>query len=78
MQSGMQRYTEIRVPVLAIFAVPHDRVDDQAFTEAQANAFEKGVPTARVVRLPHATHAIWVSNAADVLREIRAFIEGLP
>jgi non-heme chloroperoxidase len=43
-----------------------------------ANAFEKGLPHARVVRLPHASHTVFRSNEADVLREMHAFIGGLP
>ena len=88
---GGQKYTSIRVPTLAIFAVPHsfgpwlhdypeaDRVygtQDPA-TEAQATAFEKGVPSARVVRLPHAHHYLFLSNEGDVLREMRAFLKDL-
>jgi hypothetical protein len=53
---------------------------DEASTgvRAQADAFEKGVTTARVVRLQHASHIVYQSNEADVLREIDAFISGLP
>jgi non-heme chloroperoxidase len=83
---GAEKYTKIPVSVLAIFAVPRnwDRVDpaaraervaaDLAYTSAQANAFEAGVPTARVVRLPNADHDIFISNEADVLREMNAFL----
>ena len=45
---------------------------DTAITGAQAAAFEGGVPSARVVRLPHASHSLFISNEADVLREIRS------
>jgi len=31
-----------------------------------------------VVTIPHANHYVFRSNEADVLREIRAFIDGLP
>jgi len=31
-----------------------------------------------VVRLPHADHYVFRSNEADVLREVNAFIAGLP
>jgi hypothetical protein len=41
------------------------------------DAFEAGVPSARVVRVPNASHYIFQSNEADVLREIRAFLAGL-
>jgi len=89
---GEQKYTNIRVPVLAIFAIPHDpglfakndpvalasfEARDAISTEAQAKALQNGVPSARVVRLPHANHAIYMSNEADVLREMRAFLAGL-
>jgi pimeloyl-ACP methyl ester carboxylesterase len=86
--AGMEKYTDIRVPVLAIFAVPHATVQvfkddaeraaadarDEATTGAQAKAFESGVPSARVVRLPHANHFVFISNEDDVLREMTAFL----
>jgi pimeloyl-ACP methyl ester carboxylesterase len=90
---GEQKYTDIHVPVLAIFAVPHllrpavasdpaeraaREARDTVTTGAQANAFEKGIPSARVVRLPHAAHRVFESNEADVLREMNAFIASLP
>jgi len=92
-QAGLQKYTDIRVPALGFFAVPHDlgpafrgaeaarsafEANDAARTEAQAKAFESGVPSARVVRLPHASHYVFQSNEADVLREVRAFLGSLP
>jgi len=46
-------------------------------TETQIKEFEKGVPTARVVRLRGANHYVYLSNEADVLREMRAFLHGL-
>ncbi len=93
MIAGMQKYTDIRCPVLAIFAVPHDTgdqfkgdpaanakadADDVAFVEPQANAVERGIPSARVVRIPHGSHYIYGSNEADVLREMNIFLENLP
>jgi non-heme chloroperoxidase len=91
-QTGEQKYTNIPVPILAIYAVPHDlgpmpgdaaaraafEANDEATTGAQAKAFESGVPSARVVRLPHANHFVFMSNEADVLREINAFLGSLP
>jgi pimeloyl-ACP methyl ester carboxylesterase len=90
--AGVQKYTDIRVPVLAMYAVPHAagqpykddaarvaaEARDEANTGAQAKAFESGVPSARVVRLPHANHYVFFSNEADVLREMNAFLGGLP
>ena len=90
---GSQKYTHLSfVPTLAIYAVPHDfgpmlandpsgraafEAQDEVSTGNQASAFEKGVPSARVVRLPHANHYVFRSNAADVLREMNAFLAGL-
>jgi hypothetical protein len=48
-----------------------------AFTERQATAFENGVPTAHVVRLAGAHHYVYLSNQADVLREMRAFLNAV-
>jgi non-heme chloroperoxidase len=91
--AGVQKYASIRVPALAIFATPHDmgpwmaQVSDpkvqetleqsDALVARQANAFEEGVAGSRVVRIPHANHYVFLSNEADVLRELRAFIAGL-
>ena len=87
-----QKYTKIPVPVLAIYALPQrlgpefgtdpaTRAAAQArqfaLASAQANAFEIGVPSARVVRLPNADHNVLRSNEADVLREMKMFISTL-
>jgi non-heme chloroperoxidase len=71
-----RQYTRIQPPVLAIYAFGERK--DPAPAVAQANAFEKGVPQARVVRFPQAPHYIFVSNEADVLGEINAFIATVP
>jgi pimeloyl-ACP methyl ester carboxylesterase len=91
--AGAEKYTEIRAPSLAIFADPHNFgklyadnekvrqaliLDDFARTSAQADAFQAGVPGSHVVRIPNATHMIFQSNEADVLREMNAFIDKLP
>jgi pimeloyl-ACP methyl ester carboxylesterase len=73
---GAQKYTTLRCPALAFYAVPPDSTD-AADVRAQATAFERGVPGARVVRLTNATHWVWESNEADVLRGMTAFIGGL-
>jgi non-heme chloroperoxidase len=91
--AGRQKYTHLPVPILAIYALPPnfedlpggDPVERAAFeartavtTEAQAKAFEAGVPSARVVRLPHARHEVFSSNEEEILREMNAFIGSLP
>jgi non-heme chloroperoxidase len=87
--TGQQRYTHVDCPVLAIFAVPHDRglaagpardkadAEDLKETAAQADAFAAGIPKAHVLRIAHARHQIFRSNEADVLREIDAFVASL-
>ena len=90
---GRQKYTSIRSPVLAIYAIPEDLgpfvdndpvaranfdADNLAINEPLVNSFQTGVPSARVVRLPHANHYVFMSNEADVLREMNAFIGSLP
>ena len=91
--AGQQKYTDIRVPILAIFVVPHDlgalfkddpaaraamEAIDSARSGAQAKAFENALPSAHVVRLPNADHYVFQSNEGDVLREMNAFLSGLP
>jgi len=62
--AGEQKYVDIRVPVLAIFANGGP----------QADFLEKTVRSAHVVRIPHASHSIFLSNESDVLREMRDFL----
>jgi non-heme chloroperoxidase len=50
---------------------------EDALTTRQAKAFEEGVPTAHVVRLPGADHYVYLSNEADVLREMKSFLANL-
>lgn len=88
--NGMQKHTRIPVPVLAIYAYPHmipptvdsltreGMLDADRTTLVQARAFGRDVPTARVVLIPNANHAVFMSHEADVLREMHAFIDGLP
>jgi non-heme chloroperoxidase len=96
--NGVRKYTDIPVPALVMFAVPHDQgawiknnpdpavreaakrrsAEEVVLVEKQAKAFENGVPTAQIIRLPGAHHYIFLSNEADVLREMRAFVARLP
>jgi non-heme chloroperoxidase len=47
-----------------------------ALTTRQADAFQKGVPTAHIVCF-RAHHYVYLSNEADVLREIWSFVNAL-
>jgi hypothetical protein len=86
---GERRYAHLNCPVLAIFALPHDQglppgpkrdaadaSDIQTFGPI-VDSFAAGVPSARVVRIPHAQHAIYDSNRNEVMHEINRFADGL-
>jgi non-heme chloroperoxidase len=73
---GQQKYTQIDVPVLAIFNVPHSPAFRRTM-EDQARAFQIQVPHARIIRIPNADHYIFQSNEQDVLRDIGEFMAGL-
>ncbi|MDE2182817.1 MAG: alpha/beta hydrolase [Alphaproteobacteria bacterium] len=83
---GEEKFSNIKPPVLAIFAIPKD--DERKATPsvrtsvhdeyAEARAFQKGVPQARVVILPYASHVVFRSNTAEVIREMNAFMARLP
>jgi len=89
-------YARIRVPVLALFALPMT-LDDQmklykpqnaeegaamglkygfdlAWIARNADAIKREIPGARVVEIPNAKVFIFLSNEADVLREMRGFL----
>jgi non-heme chloroperoxidase len=87
---GEQRYTDIKCPVLAIFAEPHsvdpstspkeramEEETDVEEVEPQAKAFEALGSNVHVVRIPHADHSVFRSNEAEVLREMNSFIATL-
>lgn len=91
--AGEEKYTQIHDPVLALYSgkarVPSGIAGDaKAVARAdsahvlantpQINAFRRGVPSARVVVLHNADHYVFKSDEAGVLREMRAFIDGLP
>ncbi len=80
MMLGVKKFTAIPGPVLAIYAVSETESGSEAGVkkEAQVNAFEAGVPAARVVRIAKAKHDVHNSNSEEVLKEMRAFIDALP
>jgi hypothetical protein len=42
------------------------------------DAFRTGVKSSRVVEIPGASHYVFRSSEAEVLREVRAFLKSLP
>ncbi|MGB6450142.1 MAG: alpha/beta hydrolase [Steroidobacteraceae bacterium] len=89
MNRGEEMYTDIKGPILAITALPHDYERNPTpanravvemnlkFETRQTDAFEKALPNARVVRLPYANHYIFRSNEADVITDMNAFMDSL-
>ncbi len=90
---GAEKYTSIPVPALAIIACPHDwshffpndpqrraarLAADTAACSARAESFARGVPIARVVRIPNADHYVYRSNEAQVIDEMKKFLSTLP
>ena len=49
----------------------------EALTERQEKSVEDGVPTAHVIMLPGANHYVFLSNEAEVLKDIDAFLASL-
>jgi pimeloyl-ACP methyl ester carboxylesterase len=92
MVTNTRKYTKIPVPILAIFAVPHDlsrvykdpqvrakkEAEDAVTTGKQVDAFEARLSSAHVVRLAHADHDIFISNESTVIRDMNQFMDNLP
>jgi non-heme chloroperoxidase len=90
--AGPKQYVQIRTPALFLVSsqnpgrwaeastdpvITEQIAGLNAFQERQAKAIEDGLPGARVVKLPRANHYVFLSNEADVLRELRAFVRAL-
>ncbi len=89
---GERKYTGLGVPILAIFANPHNPsylppqlppgnkaeliALRQASTGEQVKAFEK-LKSAKVVVLPNADHYVFVSNKQEVERAMKDFLNTL-
>jgi non-heme chloroperoxidase len=73
---GEERFTQIDLPVLAIFNVPHTPAFRRTM-ENQVHAFEVQVPQARIIRIENADHYLFQSKEAEVLRDVQDFIAGL-
>lgn len=88
---GEQKYTNIRVPILAIFASPHADPNlahmsedmkkesialDPQESAAQSKAFERR-KSAKVVILPNANHFVFFSNEQEVEKDMQDFLAAL-
>ena len=59
-------------------ALVADYAGHAAMLERWQGDLREGVPTARIVELPGANLYMFISNEADVIRELRAFAATLP
>lgn len=91
-RDGGRKYTDLEVPILAIFADPHDPANyfpqvsqdklaalsalDHTRTAEQVKAFEK-LKSAKVVVLPNANHYVFSSNEQNVERTMKDFLNTL-
>jgi non-heme chloroperoxidase len=91
---GYQHFTTpIPLPILAIMGFPQNKgtnfradtpknIAAAAAVDAnqarQIDAFERGQPTAHVVRIANANHYIFISNEPQVLSEMNKFLATLP
>ena len=75
--AGIQRYTAVKAPVLAICAGQSQKTIQVSWEKEWKPIVEGNAPSAKFVVLPDATHLIFISNEEDVLREMNAFIAGL-
>ena len=67
--AGVRRYTEVKAPVLAICALDCDK---------SSKAVQKAAPSGKFVTLANAGHYVFMTNEEEVLREMSAFMAGLP
>lgn len=87
--AGVKKYVHIQPPALFIVSsqspglwaetstdpvIQADIAGLNALQERQAKAIKDSFPNDRVVKLPRANHYVFLSNEADVLREMHAFL----
>ncbi|MBI3667823.1 MAG: alpha/beta hydrolase [Acidobacteria bacterium] len=75
LEDQMQRYKPQDAAERA--AMKQQYAIDLAIRKRHMRDLQSGVPAARVIELPGASPYIFLSNEADVLRELRAFVAGL-
>jgi pimeloyl-ACP methyl ester carboxylesterase len=88
---GQQKYLRVSAPVLALFARPPLLATfptaaakaaavarDSAYRARQAEVVRRAAPIARTAEIPGALHYVFLTNEADVVREINAFVKALP
>lgn len=87
---GQQKYLHVSAPVLAIFAHPPilatfatpaakvaAMARDSAYRDRQAGVVRRAAPIVRIVDVPGALHYVFLTNEAEVVRDINAFLNSL-
>jgi non-heme chloroperoxidase len=87
--SGVQKYTALNAPILAIYASPHAlppampeaqraaMVAQDAKGEEQIKRFEAANPKAKVIRIAGAQHGVFASNPDQVAKAMNEFMDEL-
>jgi pimeloyl-ACP methyl ester carboxylesterase len=71
-------YTQLRAPTLALYALAdHWTADYASYTATERERFAHAVPSARVEAIPHSKHYLFLTNRAEVVRELRSFLTEL-
>lgn len=71
-------YSRLSAPTLAVYALAdHWTTDYASFTATERARFAHAVPSARVEAIPHSKHYLFLTNRAEVVREVGSFIAGL-
>jgi non-heme chloroperoxidase len=73
MYVGWRKYTDIKVPLLALYAQKSVVANEKIL-----EAIKRKIPSAKLIVWPNAEHGIYISNEAEVLKEMKAFIGNLP
>ena len=79
---GLQRYTAVTAPVLAIFALKgmYSGPELDAWrsgTRHEVRAVKRAAPQAEVLILPNASHDVFRSNESDVIASMQTILAKL-
>lgn len=69
---GLERFGPLKTPILAIFAT--DPGGPQPARRSQIDLYKAGNPTARVIEIPGADHAVFASHPEEVLAAMEDFL----
>lgn len=71
-------YARIKAPTLALYALAdHWTADYASFTANEREKLARALPSARVQAIPHAKHYLFLTHRAEVVAELRGFLDQL-